>query len=76
MISYWMSFVRSGDPNTHKSHRSPHWPEYSTGSQGSKVRMVLQEGGVGESGSYVEVEDAEESVRCDFVASIANVQQT
>lgn len=75
LIAYWLSFVRTGDPNTFKLDRSPIWPQYTTTEQ---MRIVLQEletMGIATSGSYVEQEPPLESRRCDFVASKAERQQ-
>lgn len=75
LIAYWLSFVRSHDPNTYKLAHSPDWPEFS-----KEQRLVLQqyteddvEGNVGgyhqSGGSYVEEEPEDELKRCEFVAS-------
>lgn len=74
LIAYWLSFVRSHDPNTYKLAHSPDWPDFST-----EQRLVLQqyteddEGDVGGhrqfSDSYVEHEPEDELKRCEFVAS-------
>ncbi|KAI9056446.1 alpha/beta-hydrolase [Trametes sanguinea] len=73
LIAYWLSFVRSGDPNTHKLARSPAWPQYTLE---RKRRIVLQEGAsTGVSGSKAEVEPEAESSRCAFVASKAPHEQ-
>lgn len=65
MIAYWLSFVRSGNPNTHKLARSPSWPEYHTA---DTRRLVLTEGSETETGSVVELMSEAEKRRCDFVA--------
>ncbi|KAI0646569.1 alpha/beta-hydrolase [Trametes meyenii] len=75
LIAYWLSFVRSGDPNTHKLPTAPVWPAYTVD---RRVRVVLQEpadGSVGVSGTTVEDEPEKESRRCAFVASKAAHQQ-
>ncbi|KAI0672409.1 alpha/beta-hydrolase [Trametes maxima] len=73
LIAYWLSFVRTGDPNTHKLARSPVWPGYSAQSRG---RIALQEGsGIQVSGSTAEKEPEVESSRCAFVASKVPHQQ-
>ena len=67
LIGYWLSFVRSGDPNTFKLDRSPEWPDFSTNS-----RTVLQQdpgNSTTQSGMYVEEEPTSEVNRCAFVAS-------
>ncbi|CDO68585.1 hypothetical protein BN946_scf184996.g16 [Trametes cinnabarina] len=73
LIAYWLSFVRSGNPNTHKLARSPTWPEYTLE---RKSRIVLQEGeNTNVSGSAPEIEPAAENTRCAFVASKAPHEQ-
>ncbi|KAI0664141.1 alpha/beta-hydrolase [Cubamyces menziesii] len=73
LIAYWLSFVRSGDPNTYKLPQSPVWPQYTSD---SKIRMVLQESGDTDvSASVVENEPGQESERCVFVAGKAEQQQ-
>ncbi|KIM39330.1 hypothetical protein M413DRAFT_447269 [Hebeloma cylindrosporum] len=75
LIAYWVSFVRSGDPNAFKLARSPVWTPFTAD---EKSRIVLQEG-PGEStdvsGSFLELESADEGARCRFVASMVEVQQ-
>ena len=66
LIAYWLSFVRSGNPNTFKLPRSPTWPAYE---QASGQRIVLTEGSTTKSGSTVESIPSEEVQRCAFVAS-------
>ncbi|KAF5378976.1 hypothetical protein D9757_009120 [Collybiopsis confluens] len=76
LIAYWVSFVRSGDPNTFKLGRSPVWEGYFTTpatGQEVKQRIVLQQpvdGSTEESGSFIEVQPSVESGRCDFVRSV------
>ncbi|TFK48389.1 alpha/beta-hydrolase [Heliocybe sulcata] len=73
--AYWLSFVRSGDPNTYKLDRSPEWPPYSFD---SRNRVVLQQDSgdtTTTSGVYVEPEPVGESLRCAFVSSKEYDQQ-
>ncbi|TFK53144.1 alpha/beta-hydrolase [Heliocybe sulcata] len=75
LFAYWLSFVRSGDPNTYKLARSPEWPQYSFA---SRERIVLQQdpqNTTTNSGNYAEPEPAGESLRCAFVASQVDHQQ-
>lgn len=73
LIAYWLSFVRSGDPNAHKLARAPVWPAYSAE---SKQRISLQEGtSTDVSGSTIEEEPQLETSHCAFVASKAQHQQ-
>ena len=72
LIAYWLSFVRSGNPNTHKLDRAPIWPMYTAG---RAQRVVLTEGTETKSGSTVETIPTAEQQRCAFVASKAENQQ-
>ena len=72
LIAYWLSFVRSGDPNTYKLARSPTWPRYDTA---STQRIVLTKGTTGKSGSTIESIPVDEKSRCAFVASKSAEQQ-
>lgn len=72
LIAYWLSFVRTGNPNTHKLARSPQWPRYTA----SRERIVLQEGlSTSRSGSAIEAEPEAESERCEFVKGKVSRQQ-
>ena len=73
LIAYWLSFVRTGDPNTHKLARAPRWPLYDPY---SAQRIVLTEGTDTVTGSTVETISALERGRCAFVASKSGVQQS
>lgn len=64
--SYWLSFVRSYNPNTYKLPRSPEWPTYTAN---NRTRVVLSEGTVNESGSTVEQEEMSQTVRCAWLGS-------
>ncbi|KAH9848631.1 alpha/beta-hydrolase [Lenzites betulinus] len=73
LIAYWLSFVRSGSPNTHKLAQSPVWPEYTPE---RRQRISLQEGATTDvSGSTIEEEPEQETSHCAFVASKAAHQQ-
>ncbi|THU84215.1 alpha beta-hydrolase [Dendrothele bispora CBS 962.96] len=74
LIAYWLSFVRSENPNTFKLERSPVWIDYT----GDKERIVLQQDPGNRttvSGSFVENEPAKERDRCAFVQSKAKEEQ-
>ncbi|KAJ8072039.1 hypothetical protein PM082_015597 [Marasmius tenuissimus] len=76
LIAYWLSFVRSGDPNKFKLSRSPEWPQYTL--EMGKERIVLQQepdNSTADSGSYIEQEPEKESRRCEVVASKSEQQQ-
>ena len=78
LIAYWLSFVRSGNPNTFKLDRSPTWEEYFTTGNDLKERVVLQQpanNSTTESGSFIEMEPVVESGRCAFVATKARDEQ-
>ncbi|KAF9522501.1 alpha/beta-hydrolase [Crepidotus variabilis] len=73
LIAYWLSFVRSGDPNTFKLSHSPKWEIYKSNTE----RIVLQQpedGSVATSGSYVE-EEGQDIQRCQIVERQADTQQ-
>ena len=73
LIAYWLSFVRSGDPNQYRLSRSPEWPMYKTTS-----RIVLQQGPGSTttvSGIFVEEEPEADKTRCALVASQVERQQ-
>ncbi|KAF5371730.1 hypothetical protein D9758_003443 [Tetrapyrgos nigripes] len=75
LIAYWLSFVRSHNPNSHKLHRSPYWEPYVPSRH---RRLVLQQGPNGttnESGSFNEDEPKKEADRCAFVISKADKEQ-
>jgi len=75
LIAYWLSFVRAGDPNTHKLAQSPVWKPFLAA---DKERIVLQQGPGNTttvSGSFLEVQSAGETTRCEFVAGKVGVQQ-
>ncbi|KAJ7646042.1 Carboxylesterase [Mycena polygramma] len=75
LIAYWLSFVRSGNPNTFKLSRSPVWTPYT---DGAKSRIVLQQDPLNittQSGSFLETESVLEGQRCDFVESQVASQQ-
>ena len=74
LIAYWLSFVRSGDPNTFKLKGSPVWTPFTS----KQSRIVLQEGPAvltTVSGSFLEQESGAETRRCKLVASQVEVQQ-
>jgi hypothetical protein len=75
LIAYWLSFVRSGNPNTYKSEMSPTWEQYTPA---NKVRMVLMQDPhnlTTVSGSYMEEEPTAEGNRCAFAISKAMCTQ-
>lgn len=83
LLAYWVSFVRSGDPNVHRLEGSPIWPKWENGYVGGSSaspkgkRMVLKEGsttgyrGKYQSGSRAEQEPAKELSRCHAVDALA-----
>ncbi|ESK95927.1 hypothetical protein Moror_956 [Moniliophthora roreri MCA 2997] len=81
LIAYWLSFVRSGDPNTYKLERSPEWTQYSvTDSEdgGSRLRIVLQQdpgNSTTRSGNVLEQEPENQARRCAVVASKSEGEQ-
>ncbi|TFK49488.1 alpha/beta-hydrolase [Heliocybe sulcata] len=75
LIAYWLSFVRSADPNTYKLARSPAWPPYTLD---YRERIVLQrdpQNTTTVSGSYFEMEPVSETLGCAFSASQVDHEQ-
>ncbi|KAG6884629.1 hypothetical protein C0993_009434 [Termitomyces sp. T159_Od127] len=73
LIAYWLSFVRSGDPNTYKLAQSPVWPGYSAK---ERSRIVLQQAEtLTTSGSFIEEEVEPETHQCELIASQVADQQ-
>ncbi|KAF5359514.1 hypothetical protein D9756_002972 [Leucocoprinus leucothites] len=77
LIAYWLSFVRTLNPNTHKLDRAPAWPLYSVA---KRNRVVLNEAPDGSdvdtiSGSHGEIESEEEVQRCSVVAGLVDQMQ-
>jgi hypothetical protein len=69
LIPYWLSFVRSGDPDTHQLARSLTWSPYLTH---NKSRIVFQQdpqNTTTHSGCYDEYKPQEENQRCQFILS-------
>lgn len=79
LIAYWLSFVRSGNPNRYRLPESPKWAVYAVnGINHARARIVLRElvqNSTKASGSYVELEPTQETKRCSLVASLADKQQ-
>ncbi|EIW79934.1 alpha beta-hydrolase [Coniophora puteana RWD-64-598 SS2] len=64
VIAYWLSFVRSGDPNTYKLAMSPAWDAWTAD---APVRVVLQQdqsNSTTVSGSYMEPQPDVETKGC------------
>ncbi|KAH0831173.1 Alpha/Beta hydrolase protein [Lanmaoa asiatica] len=69
LIAYWLSFVRSGNPNTYKLNMSPTWAQYTPH---NKTRMVLMQNFKNlttVSGSYMEEQPTAEGDRFAFAIS-------
>ncbi|KAF8871765.1 Alpha/Beta hydrolase protein [Infundibulicybe gibba] len=74
LIAYWLSFVRSANPNTHKLSQSPSWTHYNAGPS----RIVLSENPENStvaSGSVMEPEPENETARCIIVGNDFNDEQ-
>ncbi|GJJ14529.1 hypothetical protein Clacol_008794 [Clathrus columnatus] len=74
LIAYWLSFVRSSNPNTYRLERSPEWPSFSPTSTGK--RQVLQQDPKNRttvSGIVSELEPSADLERCDFTFTLTNV---
>jgi len=75
LIAYWLSFVRSGDPNTYKLSQSPNWAPFSSH---NKERIVLQQrpgNSSNVSGSFMEEDFKLEAERCQFVVTKVDEEQ-
>ncbi|KAG9227782.1 hypothetical protein CCMSSC00406_0000572 [Pleurotus cornucopiae] len=75
LVSYWLSFVRTGDPNTQKLGHSPTWPAYTTA---GRERMVLRQNPKNEttrSGIFVETEPQKEREVCEYIYTNKYVNQ-
>lgn len=75
LIAYWLSFVRSADPNTYKLARSAAWPSYTLD---YRARIVLErdpQNSTTVSGSYMEMEPVSETLGCAFSASQVDHEQ-
>ncbi|KAF8576476.1 alpha/beta-hydrolase [Ramaria rubella] len=69
LIAYWLSFVRSSNPNTHKLSRSPAWSSFSLQPLHLGNRQVLQQdpnNTTTTSGVEFEEEPLLEAQRCEF----------
>ncbi|KAK1235333.1 hypothetical protein PQX77_001443 [Marasmius sp. AFHP31] len=79
LIAYWLSFVRSGDPNTFKLARSPEWPRYTDEIPASRrKRIVLQEDPMNSttrSGNFIEQQPENQAHRCAVVAGKSEGEQ-
>lgn len=76
LIAYWLSFVRSGDPNTFKLDRSPVWPRYHAF---DGRRIVLQEDrgkSTTKTGVFIEDEPVNQASRCAVVATKSEGEQS
>lgn len=75
-IAYYISFVRSGDPNTFKLERSPQWAPYAEVDRARLLLQTNQENSTTESGSFAEVEAEWETNGCHANAAQAEAQQS
>jgi carboxylesterase type B len=75
MIAYWLSFVRTGNPNTYRLSKSPIWYSYSIS---NPVRAVLAQepnNVTKKSGVWLESTPDVESERCRFIATKVEREQ-
>lgn len=72
-IAYWLSFVRSGDPNEYKLSRSPSWPKYTTSSP-SRI-LFTESDDTTKSNSSVELVPASEINRCTNLGRRSDITQ-
>lgn len=66
LIAYWLSFVRTGNPNSFRLPLSPVWPPYR---EGDRFRNVLQQVSTYPGGSFLELEANPETERCRLTGS-------
>ena len=52
MIHYWLSFYRTGDPNTEKLAGAPNWPRYTNEANESMAFATKPNGGVATERGY------------------------
>ena len=85
LLAFWVSFVRTGDPNTYRLAGSPEWPRWENEKKNfwGKVvssrpkRIVLKKGETGlsaddyQSASFVEDQPHEELERCRALSILA-----
>ncbi|KAG1886991.1 Alpha/Beta hydrolase protein [Suillus subluteus] len=69
LIAYWLSFVRTGNPNTYKLEKSPVWEQYTELNPARMVLMQDPQNLTTVSGSYMERQPVAEAARCAFVIS-------
>ncbi|KAG9307927.1 hypothetical protein JVU11DRAFT_12897 [Chiua virens] len=69
LVAYWLSFVRAGDPNTHKLSMSPMWEHYTSHSKACMVLIQDPRNSTTNSGSYMEEEFTAEGVRRAIIIS-------
>jgi len=74
LIAYWLSFVRTYNPNTFRLDRAPVWGQYTSK---HRNRIVLNEAPVGAdvntvSGSHMEIEGNGAAKRCQIVAGLVD----
>ena len=58
LMNYWISFIRSLDPNLHKFPGTPEWEEFDSEHR-KRIKFVLN-------GTRMESIDEEEDQRCAF----------
>ncbi|KAK5129982.1 hypothetical protein LTR08_002575 [Meristemomyces frigidus] len=76
MMSYWLSFVVSLNPNTHKDPSAPYWAPWVAGSEGygngtDEVQRIVIE----TNATRMETVPSAQLKRCEFWLSLANVTE-
>ncbi|CCA72715.1 related to triacylglycerol lipase II precursor [Serendipita indica DSM 11827] len=84
LLAFWVSFVRTGDPNKYRLANAPEWPRWENEKKNlwgkvvsSPARMVLKQGETGltsddyQPGSFVEDQPHEELERCRALSVLA-----
>ncbi|KAL4258860.1 Carboxylic ester hydrolase [Pleurotus pulmonarius] len=75
LVSYWLSFVRTGDPNMQKLARSPRWPAYTTARRERAVFQQDPKNGTLRTGIFVEAEPQKEREVCEYIYTNKYVNQ-
>ncbi|KIN06752.1 hypothetical protein OIDMADRAFT_109087 [Oidiodendron maius Zn] len=69
VMNYWISFIRSLNPNTYKYASAPQWDNFGTGSDGDK-RLKLET-----NATAIEIIPLEQVRRCEFWRKLARTME-
>ena len=68
VMNYWISFIRSLNPNTHKDPSAPEWQPWDTTSEGQRLKIRL-------GATEMESVPADQLERCALWKSLASVTE-